>query len=121
MQRSLIVYYSRTGENYVGGAIRRLETGNTEIAAEMLKELTGAELFEIRPATPYSDDYMKCIEEASGKTIRPLCTNEGSGMGSNESDIRKLCPDANVTKGLALIGGKVKEAKNEIARWIQES
>lgn len=170
MQRSLIVYYSRTGENYVGGAIRRLETGNTEIAAEMLKELTGAELFEIRPATPYSDDYMKCIEEAkddleknvrpkiqeypenieeydiiylaypnywgtmpmviwtflehfdfSGKTIRPLCTNEGSGMGSSESDIRKLCPDANVTKGLALIGGKVKEAKNEIARWIQES
>lgn len=45
MQRSLIVYYSRTGENYVGGAIRRLETGNTEIAAEMLKVLTGAELF----------------------------------------------------------------------------
>lgn len=39
-----------------------------------------------------------------GKTILPLCTHEGSGMGSSERDIKKLCPDAKVVKGLAIQG-----------------
>jgi len=34
----------------------------------------------------------------TGKTILPLCTNEGSGMGSSERDIRKACPGADVRK-----------------------
>ena len=28
----------------------------------------------------------------TGKTILPLCTNEGSGMGGSERDIRRTCP-----------------------------
>lgn len=169
MAKSLIAFFSRAGENYVGGAIRRLEVGNTKIAADMLQEITGADLFEIRPAHPYSQDHMECINEAktdlennarpklqeypesiegydtiylaypnywgtmpmavwtflehfdfSGKTIRPLCTNEGSGMGNSEADLRKLCPKAEIRKGLPLIGGKVKDAKKEIERWVQE-
>lgn len=64
MARSLVVYFSRTGENYVGGSIRRLEIGNTKIAAEMLQEIAGADVFEICPVTPYSDNYMECINEA---------------------------------------------------------
>ena len=62
--KALIAYYSRAGENYVGGVLRQLEVGNTEIAAKMLEELTGADLFEIRQKTPYSDRYGTCIEEA---------------------------------------------------------
>lgn len=34
----------------------------------------------------------------SGKTIMPFCTHEGSGMGSSESDIKKLCPNADVKR-----------------------
>lgn len=56
----------------------------------------------------------------SGKTIMPFCTHEGSGMGHSESDIKKLCPNANVEKGLSIRGGIVKEAKNDISTWLQK-
>ena len=36
----------------------------------------------------------------SGKTIKPFCAHEGSGMGQSERDIKRLCPNANVEKGL---------------------
>lgn len=42
----------------------------------------------------------------AGKTILPLCTNEGSGMGSSESDIRKYAKEAAVKSGLAIIGSQ---------------
>lgn len=57
----------------------------------------------------------------SGKTILPFCTHEGSGMGRSESDIRKLCPGAKVLKGIAIRGGSVQEAGNEIAAWLRKS
>jgi flavodoxin len=56
----------------------------------------------------------------SGKTILPLCTHEGSGMGHSESDIRKLCPGAKLEIGLAIRGGSVKSAENEISWWLRE-
>ena len=61
---ALIVYYSRAGENYFCGALRRVQTGNTEIAAQMIHSLTGAPLFKIEPLYPYSDSYNDCIAEA---------------------------------------------------------
>ncbi len=61
---ALIAFYSRAGENYFGGAYRRIAVGNTEKAAEMLADLTGGELFRIRQAKPYSEDYQTCIAEA---------------------------------------------------------
>ena len=67
---SLIIYFSRTGGNYVAGDIRNLEKGNTEIVAEMIQKLTGAELFEAEPVVPYSDDYSACIEEAKNDKKR---------------------------------------------------
>ena len=60
----LIAYYSRAGENYFGGSYRRIPVGNTEKAAEMISRLTGAELFKIEQAVPYSEDYQPCIAEA---------------------------------------------------------
>jgi flavodoxin len=56
----------------------------------------------------------------SGKTIIPFCTHEGSGMGRSESDIRKLCSDARVLKGLPIIGGSVQGAQNDIANWLRK-
>lgn len=46
----LIAYYSWAGENYFGGAYRRIPVGNTEKAAQMLASLTGGELFKIEQA-----------------------------------------------------------------------
>ena len=55
----------------------------------------------------------------SGKTIIPFCTHEGSGMGRSESDIKKLCSDANVLKGLPIRGGSVQGAESDIANWLR--
>jgi flavodoxin len=54
----------------------------------------------------------------TGKTIHPLCTNEGSGLGSSEADIRRLCPGAVLKPGLAVTGGQVGSAREKIKNWI---
>ena len=61
---ALIAFYSRAGENYFGGAYRRISVGNTEKAANLLADLTGGELYKIQQAEPYSEDYQTCIAEA---------------------------------------------------------
>ena len=60
----LIAFYSRAGENYFGGAYRRIAVGNTEKAANLLRDLTGGELYRIEQAQPYSDDYKTCVAQA---------------------------------------------------------
>lgn len=66
----LIAYFSRRGENYVSGVLKELPVGNTETAAGMLRELTGAELFRIEPVQPYSKSYNACIAEAQADQRR---------------------------------------------------
>ncbi|WP_089610645.1 flavodoxin [Dehalobacterium formicoaceticum] len=66
----LIVYFSRAGNNYVNGAIKNLPVGNTEIAAKMMQELTGGDLFKIEPLVKYSADYNECIAEAQADLKR---------------------------------------------------
>ena len=56
----------------------------------------------------------------TGKTIYPFCTHEGSGMGSSERDIKRLCPGARLERGLAIRGGSVDKAEKEIKKWIDE-
>lgn len=50
----------------------------------------------------------------TGKNIIPFCTNEGSGMGSSERFIKKLCPTANVLSGTPIHGAEVAHADNEV-------
>jgi flavodoxin len=167
--KSLIAYFSRKGNNYVGGRIVNLTIGNTEVVAHMIQELTGGDLLRIDTVKDYPSDYEETTDVArqelrqnarpeirgrvenmgeyvvillgypnwwgsmpmavytfleaydvSGKTIIPFCTHEGSGMGHSESDIKKLCPNATVLKGLAITGGSVQTAGKEIAAWLRE-
>lgn len=60
-KRILIAYFSRADENYRVGYI---EKGNTRILAEMLAEMTGGELFEIKTVKSYPKEYDTAIEEA---------------------------------------------------------
>ena len=55
----------------------------------------------------------------SGKTILPLCTNEGSGMGSSEREIKKTCPGATVKKGLPIPGSAAASSKSSVERWLK--
>ena len=61
MGKSLIIYFSRADENYAVGYI---DKGNTEIVAEFVQELIGADMFKVEPAVPYAADYNTCIQEA---------------------------------------------------------
>ena len=166
--KSLIAYFSRAGNNYVGGNIVNLPVGNTEVAANMIRKLTGSDIFRIDTVKAYPEDYQETTDVAkqelrqnarpelsghldnmadysliylgypnwwgtmpmavftfleeydfAGKTIIPFCTHEGSGMGHSESDIRKVCPDASVLKGLPIRGGNVQRAGNDIADWLR--
>lgn len=167
MSKKLIAFYSRADENYVNGMIKTLEIGNTEMAADIIREITGAEMFKMEQVQPYSKEYNTCIAQAQadqrrdarpelrqypdslenydviylgfpnywstmpmavftflerfdfvGKTIKPFCTHEGSGMGSSVSDIKKLCPGATVEQGLAIQGGSVSRSRKEIEKWV---
>ena len=169
MSKTLIVYYSRTGENYVNGSIRNLTKGNTEIVAEMIAELTGGDLFEIDTVKPYATDYYDCIDEAktelqqnarpelkaypdsldgydtifvgypnwwgtmpmamftflehfnlTGKRILPFCTNEGSGMGSSERDLKKICKEAKVENGLSIHGAEAANSRSKVEAWVRK-
>ena len=60
-RKSLIIYFSRADENYAVGYI---EKGNTEVVAEYVKEITGADMFKVEPFVPYAKDYETCIKEA---------------------------------------------------------
>lgn len=163
----LVAFYSRADENYFGGAYRYISVGNTEKAANMIAQATGADLFKIEQVTPYAADYQTCIAQAkkdlqararpelvklpdsidrydeiylgypnywgdmpmavytflerfdwTGKTVRPFCTHEGSGLSGTERKIEKACKGAKVTRGLAIHGSGVDGAKAAVEGWV---
>lgn len=64
MAKNLVIYYSRRGQNYAGGSIVDLKTGNTEYIANFIKNAVDADLFEIKTIKEYSKDYTTCTQEA---------------------------------------------------------
>ena len=54
----------------------------------------------------------------NGKTIIPVCTNEGSGLGESVSDIKKYALHASVEEGVSFIGSQVKDQEEAIKEWI---
>ena len=40
-------------------------------------------------------------------------------MGSSINDIKKLCPNAKVEKGLAIHGGSVERSQKDIENWVK--
>ena len=54
----------------------------------------------------------------TGRTILPVCTNEGSGMGASERDIREACPGADVRKGLPITGSRAADSRESVRKWL---
>ena len=166
---SIVIYFSRSGENYFGGELKNIEKGNTEVIAEYIQELDGADLFKVEPAVEYPADYMECIDVAqkeqqadarpeikgtlesitdydtvyigfpnwwgtlpmpmftqleqldfAGKTVKPFVTHEGSGFGSSQKDLAKLCEGADIKNGLSIPGANVYDAKETVKSWIDD-
>lgn len=165
----LVIYFSRSGENYFGGVLRNIEKGNTEVIAEYIREFSGADLFKVEPKVEYPADYMECIDVAkkeqqndarpelkealddisdydtiyigfpnwwgtlpmpmftqlesldfTGKTVKAFVTHEGSGFGTSQKDIAKLCSGANIKKGLSIPGANVYDVGDVVKAWINE-
>jgi len=67
MSKVLVVYYSRKGENYMPGGIQVLEKGHTAYAAEYIRKALDTDLFEIKTAKPYAENYRECCMEAAAE------------------------------------------------------
>lgn len=60
-KKVLVTFFSRAGENYSVGNVK---TGNTEVVAQMIADVTGADLFHIEPVNEYPAAYSECTEVA---------------------------------------------------------
>ena len=75
-KKSLVVFFSRTGEEYRVGNITK---GNTHIVADFIAENVGAKTFEIKPVNPYPNNYNECTELAKREQqerARPAIANK---------------------------------------------
>jgi len=64
MGNSLVVYFSRIGENMVNGNVEVIKKGFTEIVAEKIAKYTNSNIFELKPAEPYPYNYEECVKRA---------------------------------------------------------
>ena len=159
--KTLVVYYSATG--------------NTERVAKVIADATDADIFELQPTDPYTDDDLDWTNDNSrvsqeyanedqrdvelestmvdnwdsydtvfigypiwwgiaawpvngfvenndftGKRIIPFCTNEGSGMGGSERDLKKICKGAKVEKGLSIHGAEAAQSRSKVEAWVRK-
>ena len=129
MANIITIYFSIKGQTIGPGMkLTHLDKGNTAVAAEFIQKAVGGDLFEIEADRAYSNPWhtmpmvlFTFLEhyDWTGKRIIPFCTNEGSGLGNSVSDIKKLCPDAEVDEGASFTGSQVRESEGKIAGWAK--
>ena len=64
MAKTLVVFYSRKGENHMPGGIQILQKGHTAYAAEYIRDALDADIFEIDTVAPYAENYRECCMQA---------------------------------------------------------
>lgn len=101
---SLIVYFSWSG--------------NTEAVATEIQAQTGADIFELTPAEPYTDDYDEC--DLSGKTVMPFVTSGGSGFSNTLATLESMEPDAVLMEGLALGSSEAEDSGSAVSEWLEQ-
>ena len=79
--RILVIYFSRTGEQYSVGVI---EKGNTAIVAEMIAEETGADLYEVIPA---DDHYPSTYKELTDVGMQEQREHARPAIGKDLPDV----------------------------------
>jgi flavodoxin len=71
---TLLVYFSRSGENYWYGGRRDLDVGNTEVLATMITDRIDCATYRVEEADPYSADYDDTVARnvrEQGQDARP--------------------------------------------------
>lgn len=71
-KKTLVVFFSHTGENY---GVGNISEGNTNIIAKMIADATGCALFEIEPEEDYPhdsyDDVVEIAKQEKEQKARP--------------------------------------------------
>ena len=57
----------------------------------------------------------------TGKKVMAVMTHEGSGLGSCERDLKKLCTGATFGKGLAVHGADASKSESTVAAWAKNA
>ena len=57
----------------------------------------------------------------SGKKVMAVMTHEGSGLGSCERDLKKLCTGADFGKGLAVHGADASKSESTVSAWAKKA
>ena len=55
----------------------------------------------------------------NGKKVMAVMTHEGSGLGSCERDLKKICSGASFGKGLAVHGADASKSESSVAAWAK--
>lgn len=76
-KKTLVVFFSHTGENY---GVGNISEGNTHIIAEMIGEAIGGTLFEIVPEKDYPhdsyDDVVEIARQEKARKARPAIKSD---------------------------------------------
>lgn len=76
--RTLLVFFSRAGENYHYGGRRDLTVGNTEVLANLIAERIDCDTYRIEAADPYPEAYDPTVErnvQEQREDARPAIAN----------------------------------------------
>lgn len=123
--KTLVVYYSATG--------------HTEGVAGYIAAATNADMFELEPVEPYSQDDLNWTDENSrvvyehdnpearqvelvaandftGKTVIPFCTSSSSGLGESGELLAQTAGTGNWLEGERFSSGASEE---EVREWVE--
>lgn len=84
-KKCLIAYFSRERDNYVSGKIVNLPIGNTKVIADMIREITGGDLFRIDTVKSYPEEYTETTNVAKKElndNSRPELSSHVENMDS---------------------------------------
>ena len=56
----------------------------------------------------------------AGKKVMAVMTHEGSGLGSSERDLKKICTGAKFGKGIAVHGADASNSESVVAAWAKK-
>ncbi len=115
------VPYSKDYDTCIKEAKKRI--GNAPIKEKLTDISAYDTVFIMSPI--YWGTYAPEVETAldgldfTGKTVRIICTHEGSGLSGMPSDIKRMCKGADVqSNGLAIKGSQAKNSRKTVDTWL---
>ena len=119
--QTLVVYYSRTGQNYTSDGIVNLKKGNTQVVAEQIQKLTKADVFRLETVKEYAVEYYECTQEAKEELNAKARPALKADIDISKYDTIYLgwpCWWGTYKNGLSIQGSKVGTAGKQIEKFV---